>query len=212
MIDHLVLASADLERTVASIVRDWGIRPTPGGVHVGHGTRNELVGIGGGSYLEIIGPDLDQIGHEGTRPFGVDTATTERLVSWCARPDRGIEAAAVDALRHGHDIGPVTSMSRRRTDDVLLEWRLTFPRQAASGTGHSVLPFVIDWLHSEHPSTTLRQPVELIELQLRTTDPEAARSIVDAIGGDSRITVMPDPEERLVARLDTPAGEVTLSG
>jgi hypothetical protein len=102
----------------------------------------------------------------------------------------------------------VTSMSRQRPDGALLEWRLTFP---PDGAHRSVLPFLIDWLHSEHPSTTLHQPVELLELQLHTTQPDTIRSIVDAIGGDARITVLPGIDERLVARLRSPAGEVTLS-
>ena len=72
MIDHLVLATDDLERTVATISDGWGVTPTPGGAHVGHGTRNELVAIGDGAYLEIIGPDLAQADHTGARPFGVD--------------------------------------------------------------------------------------------------------------------------------------------
>ena len=33
--------------------------------------RNELVAIGDGAYLEIIGPDLAQVDHSGGRPFGV---------------------------------------------------------------------------------------------------------------------------------------------
>lgn len=212
MIDHLVLATDDLERTVAAITRAWGVTPTPGGVHVGHGTRNELVAIGEGAYLEIIGPDLDQSDHIGPRPFGVDAGTGDRLAAWCARPASGIEAAGTAALQHDHDIGPVVPMSRRRPDGALLEWRLTFPPEPDDGQRRSVLPFLIDWLDSEHPTIGLRQPVELIELQLHTAQPDRVRAIVDAIGGDRRVMVVAGAEAQLAARLRTPAGEVSLSG
>ncbi|MCU1361199.1 MAG: hypothetical protein JWN99_2488 [Ilumatobacteraceae bacterium] len=206
MIDHLVLATDDLERTVADVTRDWGVTPTPGGSHEGRGTRNELVAIGRGSYLEIIGPDLDQPDHTGERPFGVEGRSGQALAAWCAQPSHGIEAAAVAAVLRGHHVGPIATMSRRRPDGGLLEWRLTFPAATTS-----VLPFLIDWLNSEHPTKTLNQPVELLELQLHTPAPVEVRSILALIGDDRRIAVYDSVDVRLVARLQTPAGQFTLS-
>jgi hypothetical protein len=215
MIDHLVFATDDLERTTAQISAEWGVTPTPGGAHVGRGTRNELVAIGGGSYLELIGPDLAQAGHHGARPFGIDGRRGERLIAWCARPDADIGSAAAAARLEGHDIGPITSMSRARPDGVLLEWQLSIPPLADERPDEpAVLPFVIDWLGSEHPTASLHHPVELVELQLHTPDLERVRAVIDAIGVDRRITVhrSPDVRNALFARLHTPAGDVTLSG
>jgi Glyoxalase-like domain len=215
MIDHLVLATDDLQRTVVQIAAEWGIIPTPGGAHVGHGTRNELVGIGGGSYLEVIGPDFEQRDHTGARPFGIDQSVGERLVTWCARPAVDIDLAAAAALVHGHDVGQVTSMSRRRPDGVLLSWRLSLPAVLPDRPGEpAVLPFLIDWLRSEHPSASLDHPVELTELELHTDAGDHVRAVLGAIGDDPRISVrdIAEPRPRLVARLRTPAGDITLSG
>src|SRR5436305_5923314 len=88
MIDHLVYASNDLSRSSADVARLLGAIPEPGGSHVGRGTRNELLSLGGATYLEVIGPDPTQSAPEGPRPFGIDDLTGPALVAWCARPQR----------------------------------------------------------------------------------------------------------------------------
>jgi hypothetical protein len=46
-LDHLVLATPDLAATVAHFTERTGVEPAPGGAHVGLGTRNHLVSLGG---------------------------------------------------------------------------------------------------------------------------------------------------------------------
>ena len=127
--------------------------------------------------------------------------------------DVDLETAATAARRLGHDVGPIAAMSRRRPDGVLLEWRLTMP-QIGPADEPAVLPFLIDWLRSEHPTASLHQPVELIDLQLHSRQPDAVRAIIESIGGDRRLSVHDSDNDRtrLVAHLRTPAGEVTLTG
>jgi hypothetical protein len=60
MIDHVVLAVPNLADGVAEFRRLIGVDPVIGGSHTNLGTANYLVGLGGGAYLEIIGPDPDQ--------------------------------------------------------------------------------------------------------------------------------------------------------
>ena len=57
LIDHLVYATPDLDLGIDTIERLLGVRATPGGQHLGAGTRNALVALGPGTYLEIVGPD-----------------------------------------------------------------------------------------------------------------------------------------------------------
>ncbi|MEZ7125980.1 VOC family protein [Nonomuraea sp. AD125B] len=74
-LDHLVYATPDLDATVAELERRLGVRAAVGGRHPGLGTRNRLIGLGGRSYLEVIGPDPEQEEPAGPRPF---------LINWGA--------------------------------------------------------------------------------------------------------------------------------
>jgi Glyoxalase-like domain len=210
VIDHLVLATADLERTIASIGSRLGVTPVAGGQHVGMGTRNELVGLGGGSYLEIVGPDLEQPTPSGPRPFGIDELDGEALVAWCARPDGGLAAVVAAIEAAGHRPGPISAMSRRRPDGVVLTWRLTFP-QPDTALG-AVAPFLIDWGTSPHPALDVpaSATVRLERLVLDTPDGPALRQVLEVIGDDERVHVRTARTAKIGAELNTPVGPVSL--
>lgn len=167
-----------------------------GGPHVGVGTRNRLAGLGPGRYLEVVGPDPEQPEPERPRPFGIDGLAAARLVTWAVRvPDLD---AALDAVRAvGHDPGPARAMSRRRPDGELLAWRLAFPPDDLGG----VVPFLIDWGDTAHPSTTLPTGSALDELVLTHPDPDRVRRILDAVGGADPVTVRQGTPPRLSARI-----------
>ena len=206
IIDHLVYATDDLARTVASLTDVLGVVPTPGGQHLGRGTRNELVNLGGGSYLEIIGPDPEQRHHEGPMPFGVDQLEGERLVTWCAHPTTALDHVVRVIAAADGEPGEVVDMWRARPDGELLSWRLTLTR-----LDHHLgpMPFMIDWLDSEHPTVTLDQPVELRSLQLHSYDHRHLARLVAIMGEDSRLD-MEEGDPAIAAVLDTPNGEVVL--
>ena len=105
MIDHLVYASKDLPRASAAIGDLLGELPTPGGRHVGHGTYNELMSLGGATYLEVIGPDPTQPLLDGPLPFGIDGLTEPALVAWCVRPRRPLTEIISEARSAGRTTG-----------------------------------------------------------------------------------------------------------
>ena len=95
-LDHLVLATPDISATAAWVEERTGIRASPGGQHVGKGTRNMLCSLSTTSYLEIVGPDPEQPTPSDPRPFGIDGLREPRLMAWASKssdPERTASAA-----------------------------------------------------------------------------------------------------------------------
>ena len=203
--DHLVYATPDLAATLRRFAELTGVEPAEGGQHVGRGTRNCLVGLGGQRYLEIIGPDPDQPAPARPLPFGIDKLTTTQLVTWAVHP-AGLEERIAKARAAGYDPGTIEPLSRRTPAGVLLEWRLTSP---ASGDRAGIVPFLIDWGATAHPTSDGLPTVDLTVLTATHPDPEAAQSRLGALG--VRLDVRPGAEESLTAALQTPNGWVTLT-
>ena len=208
MIDHLVYASNDLPSASAAVAELLGFTPTPGGHHVGKGTYNELLSLGGATYLEVIGPDPQQAAPEGPRPFGIDGVTGPALVAWCVRPRRPLIQIITEARAIGVELGDVSAMSRRRPDDVLLEWELTLPQ--LDGPFGLALPFMIDWGESAHPTDSLAAAVELVELTVAHPRPDALRAVLGIIGVGTIVVVAEGPPA-LRATIASPDGEVSLT-
>ncbi len=177
-VDHLVYAAPNLDAACAEIERRLGVAPSPGGQHIGRGTRNALVAIGPRSYLEIIAPDPDQPKPDGPRWFSVDSVETPRLVAWAASA-ANLPQLVADAGRRGVHLGSVASGSRKRADGVALSWEVTEPTAVLAD---GIVPFFIDWKTSPHPATSATVGPTLVELRARHPDPERVREMLDVLG------------------------------
>jgi glyoxalase-like protein len=204
MIDHIVYGVDDLRAGVDDLAEQLGVRAAPGGKHVGRGTHNALLALGGDSYLEIIAIDPDQPASAEQVPFALDRLRLPRLVGWATRVT-DIEQSAHRARDRGFDPGPIHAMSRRRPDGVLLEWHLT---RHDEDPGRAVVPFLIDWGSSPHPSQASPTGVTLVELRAEHPSPDDLRRALDALGADVAVDEATEPA--LVATLDTPKGRVVL--
>lgn len=204
-LDHLVYVVTDLVSAIAALERRLGVRPGVGGQHVGRGSRNALLALGATSYLEVIGPDPEQPPPVRPRPFGMDSLTAPKLVTWAARVEE-IDARVAAARTAGCDLGAVQSMSRLRPDSLCLEWRLTTKPDPLPGDG--LAPFLIAWGATSHPAETAPRGCTLIALRGEHPTPAAVQALLAAIGVE--LEVGPGPAPRLVATLATPNGPVEL--
>jgi hypothetical protein len=203
-IDHLVYATPDLAAGVVRVERLLGVSAVPGGQHPGGGTRNALIGLGHGTYLEIIGPDPDQPKPVRPRRFGIDELKAPGLVTWAAK-GTDLEAIVKTGKSNGFDLGQVQAGSRRRPDGVLLSWRVTISPALTEG---GVVPFFIDWGNTVHPSTDLPGGCSLVALRIEHPDPNSIKAGLSALGLNLRVDKGTAPA--LVATIRTPRGEVEL--
>src|SRR5215470_5106565 len=111
-VDHIVYGVEDLQVGIEDLAGRLGVRALPGGKHIGRGTHNALLALGGGSYLEIIARDPDQAEAAGPVAFALDRIRLPRLVGWAVRVS-DIEQQVQRARGRGYDPGPVYNMSRR---------------------------------------------------------------------------------------------------
>jgi hypothetical protein len=202
-IDHIVYATQDLDSAVDDLGTRFGVRAAAGGRHVGVGTHNYLLGLGGATYLELIGPDPSQdvpAGHP--LPFGIDALTGPRLAGFAVKA-HGIDEIVGNARAAGYDPGDVRGMQRARPDGVLLQWRLTL-----GGSHDGLVPFLIDWLDSPHPSDSAPGGCTLVALRGVHPDPASVRKAWKALGYDMPLSEGAAPE--LIATVDTPNGQVEL--
>ncbi len=199
-LDHVMYATHDLAATLTAIERDWGIAPTIGGGHEDLGSMNALADLGGGAYLEILGPDPNRTVRDDWLAFMAPLH--HRLGFWAVRVD-GIEAAVERATASGYDPGPIEHEERRTPDGRLLGWELCWRDDAAP-----VIPFLIDWGATTHPSTDSVKGLRLVALHAEHPEPLEALRCVTALG--TALDVAPGPAPRLIAEIDTPLGRVTL--
>ena len=203
-IDHLVYATPDLQLGINSVEKLTGVRATPGGQHPGRGTRNALLSLGPGLYLEIIGPDPEQATPQQPRPFGIDNLTEPRLVTWAAK-GTNLEQWSSEARANGVGLGAVIPGSRRRSDGVLLTWRYTDPRTVVAD---GIAPFFIDWGKTPHPATTAAQGASLVDLHAEHPDVKKVQAVLNALRLDLRVQAGPAPA--LIATVNGPRGRAEL--
>lgn len=203
MLDHIAYAAPDLEAAVADLERRLGVRAAAGGKHRGLGTHNALLSLSDGAYFEIIAPDPDQPAPPQPRPFGLDEPGEPRIAAWCAgAPD--IDERVARARAAGYDPGGVLALSRDRPDGTRVEWRFTFPTSAGDG----LVPFLIDWGHSPHPSLDAPGGCSLVSLRGEHPRPEAVLPLLQAL--EVELEVARGPAPALVAILETAKGRVEL--
>ncbi len=203
-IDHLVYATPDLEDTVQQLAHALGVRPQPGGQHQGWGTHNYLASLGEGVYLEIVGPDARQAPPCGPRPFGIDELRGPSLVTWALTVPNMVEAIRA-ARAAEYDPGAATSMSRMAADGSVLSWQLTTPPLGDDG---GIVPFLIDWDATTHPSTTSVQGLSLRSMRAEHPTPRLIDASLRALRAPLAVTS--GLAAGLIAVIQGPAGEVAL--
>lgn len=196
MIDHIIYADPDLDRAIRKFATEYEIEPAIGGRHPGFGTRNALIGLTEGAYLELLGIDPEQDVSPSRRFLQLKRGSPPGFIAWCARADRPLRETVDIARAASYDLGGITTMSRKRPDGSMMFWNLT-PYADRDG----VLPFYIDWGGTPNPATSLMPLLSLVSLALVHPDPTRIRTILNALGEhEIEVEWGPSPELKVTLR------------
>lgn len=159
-LDHILVGAPDLDRAIAAIERRTGVRASYGGSHPGVGTRNALIALGNGAYLEIIAPDPQQarLGEFGKFVGSLKAMTPLGWAYHTARLDPLRSALRANGVR----VRRIEPGSRKRPDGRTLRWR-TFE----IGPEEEISPFFIEWGRgSPHPSLSAARGCRLAQFSV----------------------------------------------
>ena len=208
-VDHLIFASSDLKSGIEHAADLLGVIPTRGGQHPAWGTHNAMLSLGASTYFEIIAPDPDAIdGFHGPQIFtGSEVGS---LTTWAAALD-DLPSKYARAAKAGHRFGDVLKGSRLTESGVRLEWSLTNPMTRLMD---GVVPFLIDWGSSPHPSESSTKGCLLRELTLSHPDSDLVATILSDTGIELRdiLQIHTSDHSGLTAVIETPRGEIQIQG
>ena len=181
--DHLVLAVPDLDRGIAELAGRSGVVALPGGSHPGRGTRNALLSLGAGHYLELVAPDPAQ--PESKQGEAAEMAKLARpLLGGWAVTSTGLAAELERIRARGLEVAGPFPGGRDRPDGTKLSWQTAF----VAGPLASALPFLIEWgADSPHPSIDAPLLGQLVALTIVHPDPAAVRAELAKLGLDCRV-------------------------
>jgi len=203
-LDHLLIASPDLQAGCDYAEELLGIQPVNGGSHFGMGTRNALLGLSDGAYIEIIAPDPAQ---NADIPLGayLQTLNAPRLTWWAARCN-DINKCKKSLLENAIDGGEIHSWSRQLPDGRILSWKMLLPADPVLA---SALPFFIQWDNmADHPSIELPVVGEIAMLRIQHPDHVRLRNV---LGADVNLLSVVDADAGIFVELATPNGIVTMA-
>ncbi|TAM82037.1 MAG: VOC family protein [Jatrophihabitans sp.] len=210
-LDHLSYAAGPegLASCVQRLGSHLGAAFSDGGLHPSFGTRNFVLALDGGCYLEVV-EALDHPAAD-TAPFGrAVRARAEAGGGWLGWVIRVEDLAAVES-RLGRSAVPGR---RRRPDGYDLRWQQIGVLDLVADPQ---LPFFVKWLSDEahHPSAG-GSPVRLARLQIagsaRTVEDYLGAAAAQPLDGIAVDWLAPAPEDSgiVAAVFDTALGSVRI--
>jgi hypothetical protein len=203
-VDHVIVGVSDLHSGMARLQRLTGVRPVTGGAHPGQGTRNALLSLGDGTYLELYAPNpAEPVGSPEVREL--QRLASLKPLGWAIAPDDA-EAMLSALAGRGFALSSPEPGSRSQPDGSVLEWE-TF---GIEGFDDALAPFFIRWKQPAnlHPSRTSPGGCRLVAIHLEDPEPERLADAIRTLW--LNVTVAKAREQRMEVELACPKGPVRL--
>lgn len=138
-LDHVIYAVTDLRSAVHRFADEYGLESVGGGEHREFGTRNAIVPVGQGQFIELMAIADEGSQHPLVLSLSAWLRGGDHLVAVCLRPDDLDEVSERLSIQ-------ITPAERHNPEGEVLRWRLAGVQAAL---GPERLPFFIDWQGAE---------------------------------------------------------------
>ena len=205
-LDHIVYAVSDLDLASKELEQKLGVAPIFGGHHTTEGTKNALINLKDGMYLELIAIDHNNKNIIQNRWMGVDLLTKNQITRF-ALTSEDLAKDSITLKKYDPTMGVLKKGSRYTASGHTLQWELLMPLPTPEV---DLIPFMLDWSKSDtHPHKVLPDMgCTLIEMYATHPTPEKITPILEALGYDLRIEK--SNQTTIHITLDTPNGIVHL--
>lgn len=204
-IDHIVYCVPNLPQAIDDLEEQLGVRPAFGGYHTTKGTKNALLNLGEGIYLEILAPDEDNTEVKGPRWMGIDFLKEAGVTRWALKSEDLKQDSAV-LKRYKPKHGEISGGTRKTTSGKLLTWEMILP---LAEPAVDLAPFMVDWRKSElHPTDNLALECELLSVEFTDPAPDSVANLFKDLGG--KWTVKKGVKSAIRIKIKCPRGVVNL--
>jgi len=203
-IDHIAYAVPDLGKASLLLAELLGCEVIIGGRHLNNGTHNALVNLGNDIYLELLAIDLDNKDIKAPKWMGVDLISKPRVTRWAIKSqEMHSDLSALN--KYNSELGQSFEGSRKKQDGSLLKWQMALPAPAPE---IEIAPFAVNWKDSIHPTASLPNECELLDIELTHPSPELFNTLFDDMNLDQKVSLGPKTQIKL--KISSPNGIVEL--
>ena len=199
-IDHLVYCVPDLQKGMDEIEKQFGVAPVYGGQHLTQGTHNALLNLGEGSYLELLAIDPKNDSISDPRWMGIDLMKKSKMTRWAIK-SVDFEQEISILKKANFELGKALTGSRKTSTSTLLNWQMSLPLPSPEV---EILPFILDWKDSIHPTENLNPKCRLLEIRATHPNPELIQKTLVSL--EAEIKIERSNSISLVAKIKTPNG------
>ncbi len=205
-IDHIVYAVSNLEDAMNTFEEKLGVRPAFGGYHKTKGTKNALLNLSNGCYLELLAVDESNTEILPPRWMGVDVLTKNQITRWALKSET-LEGDSSILQQYNSEMGAIVGGARNTADGALLKWEMILPLAKPEV---EIVPFMVDWSQSEtHPTAVLEDVgCSLVELYGKHPEPEIFDELFKNL--EFELKVERGEEVELKMRIKSPMGTIEL--
>ena len=205
IIDHIVYAVPNLEEAMNWFQGVSGVRPVFGGYHMTEGTKNALINLSNGAYLEFLAVDQSNNTIEANRWMGIDLIRESKVTRWALK-SKNLHADAKTLKAYNPEMGRLKGGQRKMANNQMLTWELAMPLATPE---IELVPFMTDWQNSDiHPTDSLEKTCTLLDLTMRHPHPGSCSDVLSAFGYKDILSKGESPE--ISIRIQCPKGIIEL--